>query len=73
MNKRKEGELDLKIVLLGKNYAGKTCLAQRYVNQMYTEIGRMQKSEVFQTQITLVNQTHTESDVDRNRKYCRYQ
>ena len=34
MNKRKEGELDLKIVLLGKAYAGKTCLAQRYVNQM---------------------------------------
>jgi GTPase SAR1 family protein len=37
MNKRKEGELDLKIVLLGKAYAGKTCLAQRYVNQMFTE------------------------------------
>ena len=37
MNKRKEGELDLKIVLLGKNYAGKTCLAQRYINQIFTE------------------------------------
>lgn len=37
MNKRKDGELDLKIVLLGKAYAGKTCLAQRYVNQIFTD------------------------------------
>ena len=37
MNKRKEGELDLKIVLLGKDNAGKTSLAQRYINQMLTE------------------------------------
>ncbi|XP_063434398.1 ras-related protein Rab-24-like [Mytilus trossulus] len=37
MNKRKDGELDIKIVLLGKAYAGKTCLVQRYVNQMFTD------------------------------------
>lgn len=38
MNKRKDGEVDIKIVLLGKAYAGKTCLVQRYINQIFTDM-----------------------------------
>lgn len=38
MNKRKHGEVDIKIVLLGKAYAGKTCLVQRYINQIFTDM-----------------------------------
>jgi len=37
MMKSKEPGVDVKVVLLGKAYAGKTCLLQRYVHNRYAE------------------------------------
>lgn len=33
------GKVDMKIVMLGKEYVGKTCLAQRYLHERFSESG----------------------------------
>ena len=36
------GKVDMKIVLLGKEHVGKTCLAQRYLHEKFSDSGNYQ-------------------------------